>query len=125
MSDSNRAGMGINLLWLALILDGVGVVVTYLHISTIPVVQVVLVLIQWFIVSRVAAGLAWARIVYLVLTIVEVIGVVLFSVMPAPPIPFPGSGIEGLLNVATPIVRVVGLGLLFVATSASVSRSRV
>jgi hypothetical protein len=88
-------------------------------------VQILLVLIQWFIVSRIAAGATWARIVYLVLTILEVIGAVLFSVMPAPPIPFPDSGIEGLLNIATPIVRVLGLGVLFMATSASASRSRV
>jgi hypothetical protein len=125
MSNSNRAAMGINLLWLALILDGVDVVLTYLRISTIPVVQVVLLLIQWFIVSRIVAGATWARIVYLVLTVLEVMGTLLISVLPVKPIVLPTSGIEGLLIIATPIVRVLGLLFLFMATSGSASRSRV
>jgi hypothetical protein len=126
MSNSNRAALGINLLWLALILDAVGVVLTYLRISTIPFLQVVEVLIEWFIVYRVASGEAWARIVYLVLTILEVLGTVLVSVIPMPQIVFfQRSGIAGLLTIATPIVRVVGIGLVFMATSASASRSRV
>jgi hypothetical protein len=125
MNNSNRAALAINILWLALILDAAGVVVTYMRISTIPVMQIVLVLIQWFIVSRIAAGALWARIVYLVLTILEVMGTVLIYMMPAPPTVIHTSGIEGLLNIATPIARVVGISLLFMATSASASRSRV
>jgi hypothetical protein len=125
MNNSNRFALAINLLWLALILDAASVVLTYLRTPTIPVMQIVLVLIQWFIVSQVAAGAVWARVVYLVLTILEVMGTVLVSMIPQPPIVLHTSGIEGLLLIAIPIVRVVGISLVFVTTPVSASRSRV
>ncbi|HZR27163.1 MAG TPA: hypothetical protein VFA71_00170 [Terriglobales bacterium] len=119
MARSNRAAIGVNLLWLALILDGVATVLAWHRVSPgfalarLPILSVVGFVIWWFITAEVVAGRTWARIVYLLFTILEVLTVVGISWIPhlADLMLGPG-GMGGLLAATKLVLQVAGIGIV-------------
>jgi len=119
MARSNRAGIGVNLLWLALVLDGVATVLMWHRVSPgfalarLPILSVIGFVIWWFITAEVVAGRPWARVVYLLLTVLEVLTVVGISWMPvlADLILGPG-GVGGLLAATKLVLQVAGIGIV-------------
>jgi hypothetical protein len=120
--QSNYAALGVNFVWLALLLDGLGVVLLWKHFSFdpghFPVLGVIAFLLWWFVTAKVVAGSTWARIVYLVLTILGVLGFVLgmaaISLIPAlSKLDLQTAGLSGLLHVLELMLQVAGIGILF------------
>src|SRR5215471_9188912 len=81
MAQSNYEALGTNFIWLALILDGAQLVITWVHFSFdlghLPVLGLVWWVCWWFLSTKVVGGRTWARIVYLVFTIFGVLAWVL------------------------------------------------
>ncbi len=121
MARSSRATTGVNLLWLALGVNALGVLLTWsrlsFHLANIPVLPVLVFVFWWFITAEVSAGHAWARIVYLALTVLEVLGMIGISLIPTL-----GSwlvyrgGIASLLALVRLVLQVVGVAMLLIST---------
>lgn len=119
MARHNRAGIGVNLLWVALVLDGVATVLAWHRVSPgfalarLPILAVVGFVIWWFITAEVVAGRAWARIVYILLTILEVLTVVGISWMPAlADVVLGPGGFGGLLAATKLVLQVAGIAIV-------------
>ncbi len=121
MARSSRAMSGINLLWLALVVNGLGVLLTWsrvsFHLANIPVVSVLVFIFWWFITAEISAGHAWARIVYLALTVLEVLGMIGISLIPtlASWLAYRG-GIASLLALVRLVLQVAGIAMLLIST---------
>src|SRR5713226_5563918 len=121
MARSSRAMSGINLLWLALVVNGLGVLLTWSHVSfhlaNILVLPVLVFVFWWFITAEVSAGRAWARIVYLALTVLEVLGMIGISLIPtlASWLAYRG-GIASLLALVRLVLQVAGIAMLLIST---------
>jgi hypothetical protein len=122
MAQSNYETLGINFIWLALILDAAGLVITWVHFSFdmghLPILGLLWLLFWWFLSSRVVGGRTWARIVYLVFTILGVIGWVLgFTAIALIPelqkLTLYPSGLEilRLVDVLQLVLQVAGIGM--------------
>jgi hypothetical protein len=122
MSRSNYATTGMSLLWFALALDGLAVVLTWHHLSPgfvlahLPILSVIGFLIWWFITLKVSEGSTWARIVYLVFTVLGVLGMIGISLIPGLATwVFSMAGTGGFLEVGKLVLQVAGIALLFSA----------
>jgi len=122
MAQSNYAALGINFVWLALLLDGLGVVLAWKYfafdLGHFPILRVIGFLLWWFVTAKVVAGSTWARIVYLVLTVLGVLGFVLgtaaISFIPAlSRLDLQTGGVTGLVDVVELMLQVAGIGILF------------
>lgn len=124
MAGTNNATTGMSLLWAALVLDGVGILLTWHRISPglallhLPALAVVGFLVLGFITAEVAAGHTWARVVYLAFTIVGVLMFIGFSRIPAWVNNIFYRGVIGnVLSVLMLVLQVIGVVLLFTAPS--------
>jgi hypothetical protein len=121
MGRSSHAITGINLLWLALALNGLVVLLAWSHVSfrlaNLPVLSVLVLVFWWFITAEVSAGRAWARIVYLVLTVLEVLGMIGISLVPtlASWLVYRG-GVTSFLEMVRLVLQVAGIAILLINT---------
>ena len=121
MARSSRATTGINLLWLALVLNVLTVLLTWSHaafqLARIPIVSVLIFVFWWFITAEVSAGRTWARIVYLAFTVVEVLGVIGVSLVPTLASWLVDRvGIASFLSLARLVLQVAGMAMLLIST---------
>ncbi|HTD24474.1 MAG TPA: hypothetical protein VK738_17585 [Terriglobales bacterium] len=120
MGRSSHAITGINLLWLALALNGLVVLLAWFHGSfrlvNLPV-SVLVFVFWWFITAEVSAGRAWARIVYLALTVLEALGVIGISLVPtlASWLVYRG-GVTSFLEMVRLVLQVAGIAILLINT---------
>lgn len=112
--------LGVNLLWLALVLDGVALVLNWNHLSPgfalarIPVLSAIGFLIWWFITAKVAAGRTWARVVYLIFTVLDVLSWIGISVIPRlASVVVHYHGAAYLIEIAELLLQVAGIALVF------------
>lgn len=124
MAQSNYEALGVNFVCFALILEAAELVIRWIHFSFdvghLPVFGVLWFLIWWFVTAKVVAGQTWARVVYLVFTILGVLGRVLgFTAIALIPglekiAVYPG-GLEilRLFDLLELILQVTGIGMLF------------
>src|SRR5262249_8017106 len=111
--ESNRFALGVNLLWIALLLDALSSLLSWLHIPGYGVVLPVIgLLIWWFLTQKIATGISWARVVYAVFALLEVAAAWLISQSPMASAVFRG-GIDGLIAMAVLAARLVGIVLVF------------
>ncbi len=123
MARSSHAGTGMTLLWAALALNGLTVLLAWyrlslrLHLANIPVLPVLVFVFWWFITAEVSAGHGWARIVYLALTVLEVLGMIGISLIPtlASWLVYRG-GIASLLALVRLVLQVAGIAMLLIST---------
>jgi hypothetical protein len=121
MGRSSHAITGINLLWLALALNGLVVLLAWFHgsfrLANLPVVSVLVFVFWWFITAEVSAGRAWARIVYLALTVLEALGVIGISLVPtlASWLVYRG-GVTSFLEMVRLVLQVAGIAILLINT---------
>jgi hypothetical protein len=121
MGRSSHAITGINLLWLALALNGLVVLLAWSRVSfrlaSLPVVSVLVFVFWWFITAEVSAGRAWARVVYLALTVLEALGVIGISLVPtlASWLVYRG-GVMSFLEMARLVLQVAGIAILLINT---------
>ncbi len=121
MGRSSHAITGINLLWLALALNGLVVLLAWFHgsfrLANLPVVSVLVFVFWWFITAEVSAGRAWARIVYLALTVLEALGRIGISLVPtlASWLVYRG-GVTSFLEMVRLVLQVAGIAILLINT---------
>lgn len=116
----SHGALGVNLLWFALVLDGVSVVLTWNQLSPgfalvrIPIFLVLGFLIWWFITTKVAAGRSWARVVYLIFTILAVLSWIGISSIPelASRVAY-HHGATYFIEIAELLLQVAGIALVF------------
>jgi len=119
MGRSSHAITGINLLWLALALNGLVVLLAWFHgsfrLANLPVVSVLVFVFWWFITAEVSAGRAWARIVYLALTVLEALGRIGISLVPtlASWLVYRG-GVTSFLEMVRLVLQVAGIAILLI-----------
>jgi ethanolamine transporter EutH len=124
MARSNYEALGVNFVWLALILEAAELAIRWIHFSFdvghLPILGVLWFLFWWFVTAKVVGGQTWARVVYLVFTILGVLSWVLgFTAIALIPgldkIAVYPSGLEilRLLDVLELILQVAGIGMLF------------
>jgi hypothetical protein len=118
------ADLAIKLLWLSVALDAVGTFLLWQQIQSDPshsiLGPVVGLVLTFWVVSRIAAGRMWARIVFLLLMIAQIAAI--FAVPGLADLMFAQSNIQGLLNVATTVLYVVAIVLLFLPAFPSAAR---
>jgi len=109
------ASLAINLLWLSVALDAIGTFLLWQDTKSDPSRSIVLPVIAWvltvWVISKIAAGRKWARIVFLLLVIAQIAAI--FMIPGMTDLIFARSNIQGLLNVATPVLYAVGIVMLF------------
>jgi len=126
LGNSNRAAFGINLLWLALGLDVVGIVFAWINApeGAHPnfIVTVLVILLYALLTAKVAGGANWARVIYLLLTLTEVLAQAAISQIPGMATSVATTGLAHTLDVAAPVVRVIGIALLFMKPASEMFR---
>jgi len=112
---------GINLLWLALGVNALGVLLTWSRVSfrlvALPIIPILVFVFWLFLTSEISAGHGWARIVYLAFTVVELLRMVGISLIPTlPSWLLESSGASSFLALAVLVLQVVGIAMLFIST---------
>jgi len=84
-------------------------------LANLPVVSVLVFVFWWFITAEVSAGRAWARIVYLALTVLEALGMIGISLVPtlASWLVY-REGIASFLELARLMLQVAGIAILLI-----------
>lgn len=113
------ASLAIKLLWLSVALDAIGTFLLWQQIQSDPSRSMVIpiigfLLIAW-VISRIAAGRIWARVVLLLLVVLEVAAI--FVVPGTSDLMFANSNFQGLISVATLVLQAVGIVALFLPQS--------
>lgn len=115
------ASLAIKLLWLSVALDAIRTFLLWQQIQSDPNRSIVFPVVAWVIgallVSRIGAGRTWARILFLILVVLEV--AVFFVTPDISTMMFANSNIQGLLNVAIFVLDVVGITILFIPSAAA------
>ncbi|HEY6250614.1 MAG TPA: hypothetical protein VI685_11690 [Candidatus Angelobacter sp.] len=115
------ASLAVNLLWLSVALDAIRTFLLWLDIKSDPHRSIVIPVVAWVIgallVSKIAAGRSWARIVFLILVVLEVASI--FVVPDMSTLMFANSNVQGILNIATPVLDAVGITMLFMPNAAA------
>jgi len=110
------AGLAIKLLWLSVALDAIGTFLLWQQIQSDPSRSIVVPVIGWlliaWVISRIAAGRTWARVVLLLLVVLEVAAI--FVVPGTSDLMFANSNFQGLVTVATIALQAVGIVILFI-----------
>src|SRR5215471_11895251 len=122
MTQSSNATLGMRLLWAALIIWTCEVLLSWLQspVNFLAVLgQILAFSIWWYINVKVAAGHAWARVMYVVCAIPAVLILVLLTALLVQvPVLSPAYGLFILAGLWLPsILQVIGLLLLFSETS--------
>lgn len=114
------ADLAIKLLWLSVALDAICTFLLWQQIQSDPSRSIVIPVIGWFliawIISRIAAGRTWARVVLLLLIVLEVAAI--FAVPGTSDLMFANSNVQGLVTIATLVLQAVGIFALFLPVSA-------
>jgi hypothetical protein len=121
MARSSRASTGMTLLWAALALNGVSVLVAWSHrsfqLASLPVIPVLVFVFWLFLTSEISIGHAWARIVYLAFTVLEVLGMIGISLVPTlASWLVERGGPTSLLALARLGLQVIGIAMLLMGT---------
>lgn len=115
------ASLAIKLLWLSVALDAIRTFLLWQQIQSDPNRSIAFPVVAWVIgallVSRIAAGRTWARILLLILVVLEV--AVFFLRPEISTLMFANSNIQGLLNVAIFVLDAVGISILFIPSAAA------
>lgn len=114
------ADLAIKLLWLSVALDAIGTFLLWQQIQGDPSRSMAapiigFLLIAW-VTSRIAAGRTWARVVLLLLVILEVAAI--FVVPGTSGLLFANPNLQGLVTVATLALQAVGILVLFLPVPA-------
>jgi uncharacterized MnhB-related membrane protein len=118
MSNQNYAKTGISCIWAALVLDGLSPVLALIRLNfdfgRLNIFGVIGFFVWWFLTAKVAAGRGWARIVYLLFTLLEILAVAGIAQMPGLTATVLGHGELGfLIAVIKLILQAAGVAILF------------
>ncbi len=121
MARSSHAGTGMTLLWAALALNGLTVLLAWyrlsLRLDRFPVIPVLVFVFWLFLTSEISVGRTWARIVYLAVTIVELLRMIGISLIPTLPSWLTETGgASPLVALAILVLQVIGIAMLLIST---------
>lgn len=121
MARSSRSGSGMTLLWAALALNGLTVLLNWYHrglqLASLPVVPILVFVFWLFLTSEISFGHAWARIVYLAFTVIELLRIIGISLIPTLPSWLTETGgASSLVALAILVLQVIGIAMLLMGT---------